>query len=204
VYFLTLIDRKQARTPHAVDEDGYPDNGLDPFALRSIRSSYVRLLGLDLNYVGMIEPAYYAYTQKVFRTPTVLLYHAHCLVWGVSQRKLDAICERIRGKIKPMLPYATGAQYERVNDGHLLRVLGYICKTPCKQYQLSPRKSGKGFNQWKWDINGVNSVRLYSEMHDTTLDQLAIAGGAGVEFLDQLDRDIQRWQRNARTKGYIQ
>jgi hypothetical protein len=45
---------------------------------------------------------------------------------------------------------------------------------------------------------------FYTEAHNLNLDQLAIAGGAGVEFLDQLDRDIQRWQRNARTNGYIQ
>jgi len=40
-------------------------------------------------------------------------------------------------------------------------------------------------------------------MHDITLDQLTIAGGEGRSLLKALDRDIQRWQRSARTKGYI-
>jgi hypothetical protein len=40
-------------------------------------------------------------------------------------------------------------------------------------------------------------------MHDLTLDQLTIAGGKGQAFLKALDRDVRRWQRNARAKGYI-
>jgi hypothetical protein len=50
---------------------------------------------------------------------------------------------------------------------------------------------------------GVNSVKLYADMHDLTLDQLAIAGGEGQAFLKALDRDARRWQRNARAKGHI-
>jgi hypothetical protein len=77
------------------------------------------------------------------------------------------------------------------------------CKTPRSQHQLSRRKTGKSFNQWKYPIYGVNSVKLYADMHDLTLDRLAIAGGKGQAFLQALDRDLRRWQRNARAKGYI-
>ena len=52
-----------------------------------------------------------------------------------------------------------------------------------------------------WTDHGGNSVRLYAEMYDVTLDQIAIADGEGHAFLTNLDRDVRRWQRKARAKG---
>jgi hypothetical protein len=49
----------------------------------------------------------------------------------------------------------------------------------------------------------VNSVRLYADLHDVTLDQLTLAGGEGRPLLKALGQDVQRWQRRARKKGYI-
>ena len=50
----------------------------------------------------------------------------------------------------------------------------------------------------------VNSVRLYVDLHGATLDGLTLAGGEGQAFLNAPRQDVQRWQRNARAKGYFQ
>ena len=78
--------------------------------IQPIQRSYTRLLPRGLNYVGMIDVAYYTSVQRVLGHNIVLLPHVHCLVWGVRQRELDAVCRDIRSQIKPLLPYATAAQ----------------------------------------------------------------------------------------------
>src|SRR3954454_2426826 len=151
----------------------------------------------------MIDVAYYTSVRRVLGRNIVLLPHVRCLVWGVRQRELDAVCRDIRSQIKPLLPYATAAQYKRVRDGDLLQMVWYVCKTPYKQYQLGQREKSDSLQQWDRQINGVNSVRLYADLHDVTLDQLTLVGGQGRSLLKALRQDVQRWQRNARAKGCI-
>jgi hypothetical protein len=123
-------------------------------------------------------------------------------VWPPARaEELAAVCKAIGKQIKPLLPYATAVEFERVRDGDLLQMLWYVCKTPYKQYQVWQGENS--LRQWKRDLNGVNSVRLYAELRNATLDQLTLAGGEGRAFLKALRRDIQGWQQNARAKGYI-
>ena len=221
VYFLTVIDQEQAHSlrdePWSPETQGrhnekpIPDPDLPGFYtvrvprgpnIQAIRRSYSRLLP-GLNYVGMIDVAYYASVHRVLGHNNLLLPHVHGLVWGVSEGELDAVCQDIRKQIKPLLPYATAARYARVRDGDLLQMVWYVCKTPYKQYQLGQREKSNSLQQWDRRINGVNSVRLYADLHDVTLDQLTLAGGEGRPLLKALRQDVQRWQRNAREKGYI-
>lgn len=97
--------------------------------------------------------------------------------------------------------YATAAEFERVRDGDLRQMLWYVCKASYKQYQLW--KGENSLRQWDRPINGVNSVRLYAELHNATLDQLTIASGEGRAFLKALRQDARGWQQNARAKGHI-
>ena len=82
-------------------------------------------------------------------------------------------------------------------------MIWYVCKTPYKQYQLWQRQESDSLQQKRRQINGVNSVRLYADLHDVTLDELTLAGGEGRPFLKALRQDVRRWQRNARKKGHI-
>ena len=219
IYFLTVIDKEQVHypknwpwSPQDQRRNGEPipvpdmpgfyevQSGRGP-DFEAIRRSYSGLLPRDLNYVGMIDVTYYTSVCKVLGHNIVLLPHVHCLVWGISAEELAAVCKAIGKQIKPLLPYATAAEFERVRDGDLLQMLWYVCKTPYKQYQVWQGENS--LRQWKRDLNGVNSVRLYAELRNATLDQLTLAGGEGRAFLKALRRDIQGWQQNARAKGYI-
>src|SRR4051794_22606814 len=173
VYFLTIIDQEQVHyirdepwfprgdlpTIEEVDElqrlgelPTGPDAGLIAIYvprgpdIQAIRRSYSCLLR-GLNYVGMIDVAYYASVRRVLRHNNILLPHVHCLIWGVREGELDAVCQDIRKQIKPLLPYATAARYARVRDGDLLQMVWYVCKTPYKQYQLWQREKSDSLQQ---------------------------------------------------------
>jgi hypothetical protein len=80
----------------------------------------------------------------------------------------------------------------RLKEGDLLQMAWYVSKMPRKQYQLWKRPT-ETLKQYKRDINGVNSVRLYAAMHGFSLEQLAVASGKGVHVLERTLQDTTNW-----------
>lgn len=178
VFFVTLIDEAQIVYPAGCTR-GYRPNP----QIVDIRRHYRRALqGLD--YLGMLDPAFYVSTQRVQGVPRFLLWHAHALVWNTSKAALDAWAERVRPTMSAYLPYASAVDCRSVRPRDLRQVIWYANKTPYKQYQLWRRDAGS-LGQQKRNMNGINSVRLYAEMRDMTLPELALAGGAGQLLLRQ-------------------
>lgn len=184
VYFLTVIDRTAVVVP-----EGEQGDRTGP-SLKQIREIYWQHLK-GLNFFGMIDPSLYVSTQRTHQVPRLIQFHVHALVWGIDETGLDEVCERIRARANTMVPGATPAEFSAVQDGDLRQVIWYTTKMPRKQYQLWRRASGR-LKQYKRAINGVNAVRLLEEMRTTTLDQLALAGGEGVEILKRSLQDARR------------
>jgi hypothetical protein len=182
VFFVTLTDARQVVNPDE-DSDENP-------TIAQIASVYRHLLR-GLNYVGMLDPGLYVSAQRTHDVDRFIHYHLHALVWGITKKKLDAILEDIRPEIWPLLSYATAADVKLVRKHSLLQMVWYVAKAPRKQYQLWRRRRGS-LKQYKRQINGVNSVRLFAAMQDITLDQLTLAGGEGLRVLNRARRDVDR------------
>jgi hypothetical protein len=185
VYFVTVTDQRQIVYPDYEEED-------NP-SIPTIRQIYAELLS-GLNYVGMLDPALYVSTQKTHGVNRFILFHVHALVWGIDQKQLDEICNGIRRKIKPLLPYASSVDDQPITQGTLLQVISYTIKMPRDQYQLWERTRTRSYQQYKRGINGVNSVRLYGAMRDVRLDQLAVSGGRGDRVLRRVYEDLLEWR----------
>jgi hypothetical protein len=142
----------------------------------------------------MLDPALFVSAQRTHEVPRFICYHVHALLWGLSQEELDEFLERTRGKIKALLPYATSVDARPIRAGTLLRVISYVAKMPRHQYQLAPRPNTISLKQYKRNVNGVNSVRLYGAMKDCTLDGLVLSGGAGNRVLKHMLRDLHDWR----------
>jgi hypothetical protein len=184
VYFLTAIDRRQIINP-----DAQFDEPLSP-TISEMRAAYGRLL-TGLNFIGMLDPALYVSAQRTHGVTRFIQFHIHALVWGIEKKDLDAFCDDIRLTSDALLPYASSVKYAQVRAGDLLQVVWYTTKTPRSQYQVWRRQKGS-LQQYKRAINGVNSVRLFAAMQDVTLDDLTLAGGAGMPVLKRTRKDAVR------------
>ena len=186
VFFVTLIDETQIVYP-ADCIRGYRPNP----RIADIRRHYRRALR-GLEYLGMLDPALYVSAQQVQDVPRFILWHAHALVWNTSRAALDAWAAGVRPTMSAYLPYASAVDCQPIHPPDLRQVIWYTAKTPYKQYQVWRRETGS-LGQEKRNINGVNSVRLYAEMRDMTLPELALAGGAGRLILSRTVEASATW-----------
>jgi hypothetical protein len=160
-------------------------------SLDQMRATYQKALR-GLHFIGMLDPALYVSTQRTHSVPRFIQFHVHALVWGVRAKDLAAFFEGTRDEVSSLLPYTTSVDVKHIRDGDLLQVIWYTTKMPRKQYQLWKRESGS-FQQYKRNINGANSVRLFNAIHDVTLDQLTLAGGEGTRILKLVLQDAEQW-----------
>ena len=185
LYFVTIIDRRQINDPD-LELNSRKNNP----SWKAIRSAYLaHLRGFD--YVGMLDSALYVSVQRTFRKNRFIHVHLHALVWNTNDAALEAVKARVQRDVEPLFSYTHAFDFASVNAADFLQVAWYVHKTPRKQYQVHVRKTGR-WAQYKRNINGVNAVRLYQLMHGITLDELALAGGAGVKLLKHVLQDVRR------------
>lgn len=178
VWFLTVVAKDMVAYPGTFDRYGEP---IEPTA-RQLQLRFRSLLR-GLNYVGMIEPALYVSTQKVFGVPRLISYHVHVLVWGIDKRLLAELCEELQRRVSPLIPYTSVAVFKRVRRRDLRQVLWYSTKMPREQTQCSRNPETKRISSWSRPLNGINAVRLFEETGRFTLRDLAIADGEGTLIL---------------------
>lgn len=138
-----------------------------------------------VNYIGMIEPAYYVNISGDSRSKSrLVLWHVHFLSWGTSKSELarrltDAEIPQMWDGVEPFDLRSTGRK-------SLPHRLSYMLKAPRKSYQVSRREyltpAGEvvnNFRQWKRELRAGERVKLFAQTSSTFLDRLCIAGGAG-------------------------
>jgi hypothetical protein len=160
-----------------------------------------RLRGL--NYIGMIEPAYYnnIYDDHGRNIKGMVSWHGHFLVWGIEQKILAKHVKKLNNRFKAIMPNFAAADQKQIEYGQFGYKLWYIVKSPCKEYSVGKRskpdkKTGViRFKHNKRDIRLGARVKLLHLMKPLYLDQLAMGGGEGKELFNRIKTTVLREYR---------
>jgi hypothetical protein len=191
MFLVTLCDRRCC-TSHQEREIDVP--------------GFIRLLrrGLcGLSYLGLVEPAYYVNVCPGTHASgkRMVSWHLHVICWGVSRSEIKDRIQRLNDTAV-YLPIADGlaaAHQKRIPRGQLADKFRYILKAPRKAYRLYrvERITPDGeivlrFKQKTSDLRPGDRLTLLQLMQDMYLDQLAVAGGQGVDILRRAKRRALR------------
>jgi hypothetical protein len=189
VFFVTLADKSLITTvqPQKID--------LKQFK----RKLAARMCGL--NYIGMIEPAYYynAFDEHGQKTSPLVSWHGHFLVWGISRRQLSRAVKRVNGKLEAIMSDFAAAHWKQVESGKFGQKICYLAKSPRKEYSVGKYKDPKqnGEPHYKHNSRKMRPgtrVKLSHLLRYMYLDQLSMAGGQGVQILQRI--------KSAALRGY--
>jgi hypothetical protein len=181
VFFVTLADRSLITSvqPQKI--------GLEQFK----RKLAGRMRGL--NYIGMIEPAYYynAFDATGQKTSSLVSWHGHFLVWGISRRRLSRTIKKLNGKLTAVMPEFAAAHWKQVEIGKFGQKICYLAKSPRKEYSVGkyrdPKKNGEPhYKHNSREIRPGTRVKLFHLLRHMYLDQLSMAGGRGVQILQRI------------------
>ena len=194
IYFVTIIDDRQKIIPDRVAYKDWPEwmqREPEP-TWRQMRSAYSKALS-QCDCIGMLDVAMYVSAKQVFVYNTVYSVHAHALVWNSTEAALKKLFRNLPTPFRANIDYATPIDIKCINAADFLQMVWYVSKMPRKQYQLWRRDSDR-LRQFKGNINGVNSVRLYALMADVTLDQLTFSHGEGRDVLARMGKRVARFR----------
>jgi hypothetical protein len=181
IFFVTLVDKSLVTSaqPQNIDAELFK------------RKLGARLRGS--NYIGMIEPGYYynAFDEESEKTPPLVSWHGHLLVWGISKEQLSRIIKKLNRKLEAVMPDFAAAHWKRVERGKFGQKICYLAKSPCKEYSIGKytvwEKNGEPhYKHNKRDIRPGTRVKLFHLMQPMYLDQLTMAGGEVVEILKRI------------------
>ncbi len=115
-----------------------------------------------LNYIGMIEPAYYynAFDATGRKTSPLVSWHGHFLVWGIRKERLSRIIKRLNLKLEAIMPDFAPAQWKQVERGKFGQKICYVAKSPSKEYSVGKYKQARG--KWRSALQAqqtTNSTR---------------------------------------------
>ncbi|MCA2370384.1 hypothetical protein ATU3B_01995 [Agrobacterium genomosp. 3 str. CIP 111-78] len=182
VFFVTLVQQEQA----------FPLGEAAAFDITGCKTSMADLLS-DLDFIGVVEGAYYYTAPFAQRKEPQISWHSHALVWGVSGRE---IAERVRASNERMIAFVPGykaAHVRRISPATALSYCRYMTKNIVKEYTAYPKKretidgatgeiivqpSGKWRNR-KREIRPSGFLRAFPAFENKTLKQVTFAGGKG-------------------------
>jgi hypothetical protein len=161
----------------------------------------------DLNYIGMIEPGYYVNIIQGSRYAgtKMVSWHLHAIAWGDHykevQRRFDEL--NASGEYVPIYDDGIALHAVRLPAKQIPIKLRYTVKSPRKAYSIGKSTKLIGgerhckFIQNKRDLRPGERIKLLRLMKDLYLDQLAMAGGEGVDILLRVKYDALRGWRAA-------
>ena len=82
--------------------------------------------------VGMIEPGYYnvIYDELGKKQKSVVSWHGHFLVWGISRKDLQQHLKTIKAQCTPIMPGLCAVHQKLIELGQFGYKLWYILKSP--------------------------------------------------------------------------
>ncbi len=188
VYHLTLACNRYATTD---------DAETDAINVKSL-AAWTRQLLSGLNFIGMIEPAYYTnYGRHVPGSRKRLVsWHLHLLLWDIQENALAQLVSSLNDELTSVVPGTPAALPRLIPKSRLPHRLFYMLKSPRNRYRIFPKRAevmdpstGEiqkvkvGFHQKKDDLRPAERVRLLRLMNDLQLHHLAVAGGRGKQLL---------------------
>ncbi len=173
------------------------------FSPRSLKAWVRQVLG-PCSFVGLIEAALYT-NVGLLRSGSqrAVSWHAHLIVWDVSQRELWRRRAGINRRFRTLIPGVKAAHVIAITPTQLTAKIVYASKAPFGDYRVWPRRAqhvdpdtgevtfpttGR-FRQEKAVLGPGNMVRMCSVMVGRTLDGLTFAAGEGRAVLAGANRE---------------
>lgn len=190
VFFVTLANKSliTSTQPQQID--------LELFK----RKLAARMRGL--NYIGMIEPAFYynAFDATEQKTTPLVSWHGHFLVWGISRRRLSRTIKKLNAKMEAIMPDFAAAHWKRVEISKFGQKICYLTKSPRKEYSVgkytAPRENGAPhYKHNSREIRPGTRLKLFHLLRHMYLDKQTMAGGDGVKILQQTKSSALRGYR---------
>ena len=181
IFLVTLADKSliTSTQPQKIDIEQFK------------RKLAARMRGL--NYLGMIEPAYYynAFDATGQKTSPLVSWHGHFLVWGISRRRLSRTIKKLNVKLAAVMPEFAAAHWKQVESGKFGQKICYLAKSPRKEYSVGryTKLKENGEPHYKHnnrEIRPGTRVKLFHLLRHMYLDRLAMAGGDGVKILQRI------------------
>lgn len=182
VFLVTLVDNSMITNSLAQELD-----------TKKMKDSLgARLRGL--NYIGMIEPAFYntLYDKNGNPVRNMVSWHGHFLVWGIKRRFLRRHIKRLNTHLRAIMPQYKAAHWKEIEGNQFGHKLWYINKMPCKEYSVGKRRKPDEktrkprYKHNSRKIRPGTAVKLFHLMKPLYLDELALAGGEGKAILHEI------------------
>jgi len=161
-----------------------------------------------MNFLGVIEPAYYPKVkwQRDERVGKLISFHAHVLVWDTSETKLRRHQRELRSRFKPVDPGDRGTPMfnllKTIKD--LAKVVRYATKMPYEGYDKKKKENAAGsgdshnstsVKQSHLELEPIYHYRLFKFLRKHKLFAAWLAGGDGAELLRRTRKAALRTAR---------
>lgn len=177
----------------------YPDRNIQ-FDFRGAKQK-IRNAFTGMNFIGVIEPAYYPRVRwmRDDQAGCLISFHAHLIVWDTSASKLRRHQREIRRRFTPVDPDDRSTPklnlLKEVMD--LMTVVRYSTKMPFEGYDkkrggagdvgagdsVDPDSSSGSVTQIHTDLQPNHHYRLFRFMRRHCLFDAWLGGGGGSELL---------------------
>lgn len=177
LFWLTLTDLSCMTALDSKDAD-------IPIMTRKLRH------GLEgLSYVGVMDLALYANIQPgtQYKKKTGINWHLHLFAWGEDRRDMKLRAEYMNElpcAYRPIDPKKFGFHWKQMTAASITWRFPYMLKTPRKSYRIGRRANVDEirFRSNRGDLRPGQRITLFHLLKHHLLDDLFIAGGAGVEM----------------------
>ncbi len=176
----------------------YPDRNIQ-FDFRSAKQK-IRNAFTGMNFIGVIEPAYYPRVpwMRDNRKGCLISFHAHLVVWDTSVSKLRRHQKEIRKRFTPVDPDGSSLILNLLKGVvDLMTVIRYATKMPFEGYDkkrggagdvgagdsMDPDSSSGSVTQIHTDLRPIHHYRLFTFMRKYRLFDAWLGGGDGSDLL---------------------
>ena len=198
LFFCTLVDVSCIRDV---------DTSLDPLDLFEMKR-YLRQALNGHDYIGVIEPAFYANLQEgCYTNMRCVSWHLHVLVWGISKNDADRLqsFHNASGRYRSLVPGVKPVHASLVYQGRLARTVRYMLKSPTVASRVTRydhRRDGllhvdhRGqlkpyFKQGQSAARPGERIRIFNVMKRLRLPDLSLSGGNGRALLRSAKRQAR-------------
>lgn len=160
-----------------------------------------------MNFLGVIEPAYYPKVkwERDERVGSLISFHAHVLVWDTSETKLRRHQREIRSRFKPVDRDDRSTPMlnllKTIED--LAKVVRYATKMPYEGYDKKKKENAVGpggssrrkptsIEQTHLDLEPIQHYRLFNFLRKHRLFDAWLAGGDGAKVLREARKAARR------------
>lgn len=169
------------------------------FDFRSTKQK-IRNAFTGMNFIGVIEPAYYPRVpwMRDDQIGCLISFHAHLVVWDTSASKLRRHQREIRSRFTPVDPDDRSTPTLNLLKGltDLMTVVRYSTKMPFEGYDkkrggakdvgadsMDPDRSSGSVTQTHTDLQPIHHYRLFRFMRKHRLFDAWLGGGDGGKLL---------------------